>query len=115
MFSTIWEAVLLVAVVCPFFPRNWRAMLVPLVTILVSLVGAFTLMLVLGFDQHAHAARGAGDRAGGGRCDRGAGEHLPPHRGRHGTGRRRLQDQGDRLRVAAMTITLAAVYAPVAS
>ena len=49
VFSTIWEAVLLVAAVCLFFLRNWRAMLVPLVTIPVSLVGAFTLMLVLGF------------------------------------------------------------------
>jgi len=41
--------VLLVAVICFFFLRNWRAMLIPLVTIPVSLVGAFTLMLVLGF------------------------------------------------------------------
>ncbi|CAI10152.1 Cation/multidrug efflux pump protein [Aromatoleum aromaticum EbN1] len=49
VFATIWEAVLLVAVICFFFLRNWRAMLVPLVTIPVSLVGAFTLMLVFGF------------------------------------------------------------------
>ncbi|MDY0014208.1 MAG: efflux RND transporter permease subunit, partial [Rhodocyclaceae bacterium] len=49
VFSTIWEAVLLVAVVCFFFLRNWRAMLVPLVTIPVSLVGAFGLMYLLGF------------------------------------------------------------------
>ena len=49
VFSTIWEAVLLVAAVCLFFLRNWRAVLVPLVTIPVSLVGAFTLMLVFGF------------------------------------------------------------------
>ncbi len=49
VFSTIWEAVVLVAVVCFFFLRNWRAMLVPLVTIPVSLVGAFALMLVFGF------------------------------------------------------------------
>ncbi|ENO87996.1 efflux RND transporter permease subunit [Thauera linaloolentis] len=49
VFSTIWEAVLLVAGVCLFFLRNWRAMLVPLVTIPVSLVGVFTLMFALGF------------------------------------------------------------------
>ncbi|MCK0512552.1 efflux RND transporter permease subunit [Aromatoleum buckelii] len=49
VFATIWEAVLLVAMICFFFLRNWRAMLVPLVTIPVSLVGAFTLMLVFGF------------------------------------------------------------------
>ncbi|NMF91134.1 efflux RND transporter permease subunit [Aromatoleum petrolei] len=49
VFSTIWEAVLLVAVICFFFLRNWRAMLIPLVTIPVSLVGAFALMLLFGF------------------------------------------------------------------
>ncbi|MFN3985156.1 MAG: efflux RND transporter permease subunit [Rhodocyclaceae bacterium] len=49
VFATIWEAVILVALVCFFFLRNWRAMLVPLVTIPVSLVGAFTIMYVLGF------------------------------------------------------------------
>jgi multidrug efflux pump len=49
VFSTIWEAVLLVAIVCLFFLRNWRAMLVPLVTIPVSLVGAFALMYAMGF------------------------------------------------------------------
>lgn len=49
VFSTVWEAVLLVAIVCLFFLRNWRAMLVPLVTIPVSLVGAFALMYASGF------------------------------------------------------------------
>lgn len=49
VFSTIWEAVLLVAAVCLFFLRSWRATVVPLVTIPVSLVGAFTLMFALGF------------------------------------------------------------------
>ncbi|MDR2208188.1 MAG: efflux RND transporter permease subunit [Azoarcus sp.] len=49
VFRTIWEAVLLVAAVCLFFLRNWRAMLIPLVTIPVSLIGAFTLMFAFGF------------------------------------------------------------------
>ena len=49
VFMTIAEAVLLVAGVCFFFLRNWRSMLVPLVTIPVSLIGAFALMLALGF------------------------------------------------------------------
>ncbi|MCL1824569.1 MAG: efflux RND transporter permease subunit [Betaproteobacteria bacterium] len=49
VFSTIWEAVLLVAAVCLFFLRNWRAMLIPLVTIPVSLIGAFALMFAFGF------------------------------------------------------------------
>ena len=49
VFVTILEAVLLVAAVCLFFLRNWRAMLIPLVTIPVSLIGSFALMLVFGF------------------------------------------------------------------
>lgn len=49
VFKTIWEAVLLVAVICFLFLRSGRAMLVPLVTIPVSLVGAFALMLLFGF------------------------------------------------------------------
>jgi multidrug efflux pump len=49
VFITIAEAILLVAAVCFFFLRNWRSTLVPLVTIPVSLIGAFSLMLVLGF------------------------------------------------------------------
>ncbi|MDR2881521.1 MAG: efflux RND transporter permease subunit, partial [Azoarcus sp.] len=49
VFTAIWEAVLLVAIVCLFFLRSWRAMLIPLVTIPVSLIGAFALMFVFGF------------------------------------------------------------------
>ena len=45
-------------------------------------------------DQHADAAGdGAGDRSGRRRRDRGAGEHLPPRRGRHAA-----QGSGDRRR-----------------
>ena len=49
VFMTIAEAVFLVAGVCFFFLRSWRAVLVPLVTIPVSLIGAFALMLAFGF------------------------------------------------------------------
>ncbi len=49
VFTTIGEAVLLVAIVIFLFLRNWRATIIPLVTIPVSLVGAFTLMYVAGF------------------------------------------------------------------
>jgi multidrug efflux pump len=49
VFITIGEAIVLVAAVCFFFLRNGRAMLVPLVTIPVSIVGAFILMNVAGF------------------------------------------------------------------
>jgi multidrug efflux pump len=49
VFTTILEAIVLVAVVIFFFLRSFRAALVPLVTIPVSLIGAFALMLLAGF------------------------------------------------------------------
>jgi multidrug efflux pump len=49
VFKTIGEAMLLVLLIIFFFLRNFRATLIPLVTIPVSLIGAFALMLVLGF------------------------------------------------------------------
>ena len=49
VFHTIVEAILLVAVVIFLFLRNLRATIIPLVTIPVSLVGAFTFMYIFGF------------------------------------------------------------------
>ena len=49
VFTTITEAVLLVAMVIFFFLRSVRATIIPLVTIPVSLVGAFGLMYFFGF------------------------------------------------------------------
>jgi multidrug efflux pump len=49
VFETIFEAILLVAAIIFLFLRNWRAMVIPLVTIPVSLIGAFALMFVMGF------------------------------------------------------------------
>src|SRR5574343_239719 len=49
VFKTIGEAILLVLAIIFFFLRNLRATLIPLVTIPVSLVGAFAIMFALGF------------------------------------------------------------------
>jgi multidrug efflux pump len=49
VFQTIIEAIVLVAVVIFLFLRNLRATLIPLVTIPVALVGAFTFMYLFGF------------------------------------------------------------------
>ena len=49
VFETIAEAILLVVLVIFFFLRSLRATLIPLVTIPVSLIGAFGLMYVFGF------------------------------------------------------------------
>ncbi|MFM7284292.1 MAG: efflux RND transporter permease subunit, partial [Betaproteobacteria bacterium] len=48
-FKTIVEAIILVAVVIFFFLHSARASMIPLVTIPVSLIGTFTLMLIAGF------------------------------------------------------------------
>jgi multidrug efflux pump len=49
VFSTILEAVVLVALVIFVFLRTFRASIIPLVTIPVSLIGTFALMALFGF------------------------------------------------------------------
>ena len=49
VFETIAEAILLVVLVIYFFLRSLRATIIPIVTIPVSLVGAFGLMYLFGF------------------------------------------------------------------
>lgn len=49
VYDTIFEAVLLVIAIIFLFLRSWRATLVPLVTIPISLIGAFALMDLFGF------------------------------------------------------------------
>ncbi|MGH8077294.1 MAG: efflux RND transporter permease subunit, partial [Lysobacter sp.] len=49
VYVTVGIAILLVIIVIFLFLRSWRATLIPLVTIPVSLVGAFALMYAFGF------------------------------------------------------------------
>lgn len=49
VYQTLAEAIVLVALVILIFLRSWRAALVPIVTIPVSLIGAFFLMWMFGF------------------------------------------------------------------
>jgi multidrug efflux pump len=49
VYVTVAEAAVLVVLVIFLFLRDWRAVLIPLVTIPVSLVGAFALMYAFGF------------------------------------------------------------------
>ena len=49
VYETILEALALVMLVIFLFLRSWRATLIPLVTIPVSLIGACAIMLALGF------------------------------------------------------------------
>ncbi|THF61466.1 efflux RND transporter permease subunit [Pseudothauera nasutitermitis] len=117
VFATIFEAILLVAFVCLFFLRNWRAMLVPLVTIPVSLIGAFTLMLALGFSINTLTLLALVLAIGLVVDDAIVMlENIYRHieEGMHPL---KAAFQGSReiaFAVIAMTLTLAAVYAPVA-
>ncbi|HEX9457766.1 MAG TPA: efflux RND transporter permease subunit, partial [Thermoanaerobaculia bacterium] len=47
--ETLFEAVLLVVIVVMIFLQTWRASIIPLVAVPVSLVGTFAVMLALGF------------------------------------------------------------------
>ncbi len=49
VFTTIWEAVALVVVVVILFLQTWRASIIPIVAIPVSLVGTFGVLLAAGF------------------------------------------------------------------
>ncbi|MEI9887086.1 MAG: efflux RND transporter permease subunit [Rhizomicrobium sp.] len=47
--QTLFEAVILVALVVLIFLQSWRAALIPIIAIPVSLVGSFAVLLVFGF------------------------------------------------------------------
>jgi HAE1 family hydrophobic/amphiphilic exporter-1 len=47
--KTIWEAVLLVVIVVVLFLQTWRASIVPIVAIPVSLIGTFAMLAAMGF------------------------------------------------------------------
>jgi len=45
---TLFEAVLLVVIVVVLFLQTWRASIIPLIAVPVSIVGTFAIMLGLG-------------------------------------------------------------------
>ena len=49
IFTTLWEALLLVILVVFIFLQGWRATLIPMLAVPVSLIGAFILFPVFGF------------------------------------------------------------------
>ena len=117
VFMTIGEAVALVAVIIFVFLRNWRAMLIPMVTIPVSLIGAFALMLAFGFSINTLTLLALVLAVGMVVDDaivvleniyRHVEDGMPRIQAAL-TGAREIG-----FAVVAMTITLAAVYAPVA-
>src|SRR5205085_6988113 len=49
VFETLFDAIVLVAVVVLVFLQNWRSSLIPLVAVPVAVVGTFAVMSVMGF------------------------------------------------------------------
>jgi hydrophobe/amphiphile efflux-1 (HAE1) family protein len=49
VFKTIWEAMILVVIVVILFLQTWRAAIIPIVAIPISLVGTFMVMAALGY------------------------------------------------------------------
>ncbi|MDR1888476.1 MAG: efflux RND transporter permease subunit [Zoogloeaceae bacterium] len=117
VFSTILEAIALVILIIFFFLRNFRATLIPLVTIPVSLIGVFTLMLIMGFTINTLTLLALVLAIGLVVDDaivvlENIFRHIES-----GMSRREAAFLGAKeigFAVVAMTITLAAVYAPVA-
>ncbi|GAA0601074.1 efflux RND transporter permease subunit [Caenispirillum bisanense] len=116
VFTTIGEAVVLVVLVIFFFLRSVRATLVPLMTIPVSLIGAFALMFMFGFSINTLTLLAMVLAIGLVVDDaivmlenihRHVEEGLPPIEAAF-KGSREIA-----FAVIAMTLTLAAVYAPI--
>src|SRR5262249_55684564 len=49
VFETLFDAVVLVAVVVLVFLQNWRSSLIPLIAVPVAVIGTFAVMAVMGF------------------------------------------------------------------
>ena len=117
VFATIGEAVILVVLVIFFFLRSLRATIIPIVTIPVSLIGAFALMYAFGFTVNTLTLL-AMVLAIGLVVDDAIVvlENIFRHM-EEGMTRRQAALQGSReiaFAVIAMTLTLASVFAPLA-
>ncbi len=117
VFHTIGEAVLLVVLVIFFFLRSLRATIIPIVTIPVSLIGAFALMYLFGFTINTLTML-AIVLAIGLVVDDAivVMENIYRHL-EDGMSRRQAALQGSKeiaFAVVAMTLTLASVFAPLA-
>ena len=84
--ETLLIAIVLVILVVYLFLQDWRATLIPMLAVPVSLVGTFILFPLFGFSINtlSHVRTGAGHRLGGRRCHRCRRRRATPHR--RGTG-----------------------------
>ena len=108
---------LLVVIVVMVFLQTWRASIIPLVAVPVSLVGTFAVMLrVRLLAEHAVALRpGAGHRHRRRRRDRGGGERGAAHRAGHDADGGDPQGDGRSVGpIIAIALVLCAVFVPTA-
>ncbi len=49
VFKTLRHAIILVAIVVLLFLQDWKAMILPMIDVPVSLIGTFAVMLAMGF------------------------------------------------------------------
>ena len=94
--ETLLIAIALVVVVVYLFLQGWRATLIPLLAVPVSLIGTFIFFPLFGFSINTLSLFGLvlGHRPGGGRRHRGRGSGGAPHRRRSGSQSSRLQGHG---------------------
>src|SRR5690606_36504997 len=117
VFTTIGEAIVLVVLVIFVFLRSLRATLIPLVTIPVSLIGVFAMMLVFGFSLNTLTLLAMVLAIGLVVDDAIVMLENISRYVEQGMPRMQAALKGSReiaFAVMTMTITLAAVYAPVA-
>jgi HAE1 family hydrophobic/amphiphilic exporter-1 len=114
---TIFEAVALVVVVVILFLQTWRAAVIPIVAIPVSLIGTFAVMLALGFSLNNLSLFGLVLAIGivvddaivvVENCERNLREGLSPREAAHKT----MDEVGGAL--VAIALVLAAVFVPAA-
>jgi multidrug efflux pump len=116
VYRTILEAIVLVVLIIFFFLRNFRATLIPLVTIPVSLIGACIFMVAFGFSINTLTLLAAVLAIGLVVDDAIVMlENIYRHMEK-GLSAREAAIKGSReiaFAIVAMTLTLAAVYAPI--
>ena len=117
MVKTLLEALGLVILVVYLFLQSWRATLIPLLAVPVSLVGTFLLFPVLGFSINTLSLFGLvlGDRVGGRRCNRRCGSSGTPHSQGVGPKEATLKAMKEITGpVIGVALVLAAVFVPTA-
>lgn len=117
VYKTLFEALVLVIFVVYLSLQSWRATLIPLVAVPISLIGTFGFMLIFGFSLNmAHPARARARNRYSGRRRDSRGRECGASDGRGTSSPLRSDQEGDagtRKPIIATSLVLAAVFVPV--